>query len=126
MSPPEGTAVTHYLISVYPYGSAAVSVETQNAPRMTQIGAFNDEIIASGNFVFAGGLLGPAAATVVKATHGAVTMTDGPFVETHEALGGFWVIEAADLDEALAIAARATIACGAPLEVRPFDGIVDA
>ena len=62
----------------------------------------------------------PTTATVVRENAGEVLLTDGPFVETKEQLGGFWVIEAADLDAALAWARKATVACQAPVEVRPF------
>ena len=57
---------------------------------------------------------------MVRENAGEVLLTDGPFVETKEQLGGFWVIEAADLDAALAWARKATVACQAPVEVRPF------
>jgi hypothetical protein len=70
--------------------------------------------------VFGGGLEAPDTATVVASRDGQVTMTDGPYLETKEALGGFWVIEVPDLDKALEIAGRAAAACQAPVEVRPF------
>ena len=73
-----------------------------------------------GQWVFAGGLLPPDTATVVRAAGGKVVTTDGPFAETKEQIGGFWVIKAADLDAALAIAARGSQPCGGPVEVRPF------
>ena len=62
----------------------------------------------------------PTSATVVRVQDGEVLTTDGPFAETKEQLGGFWVIEAPDLDAALALAAKASAACMAPVEVRPF------
>jgi hypothetical protein len=70
--------------------------------------------------VFAGGLHPASTATVVRQDGGEVLLTDGPFPESKEQLGGFWVIEAADLDAALAWARKATVACAAPVEVRPF------
>ncbi len=70
--------------------------------------------------MFAGGLHPASTATVVRVQDGEVVTTDGPFLETKEHLGGFWVIEAADLDAALDWAAKATVACQAPIEVRPF------
>jgi hypothetical protein len=70
--------------------------------------------------VFAGGLHPATTATVVQSRDGEVVTTDGPFAEAKEQLGGFWVIEAPDLDAALAWAAKATVACRAPVEVRPF------
>jgi hypothetical protein len=70
--------------------------------------------------VFAGGLHPPSTATVVRAQDGKVVTTDGPYTETKEQMGGFWVIKAADLDGALDWAAKGAAACGAPVEVRPF------
>jgi hypothetical protein len=74
----------------------------------------------AGAWVFGGGLHPAETATVVKVSDGEVVTTDGPFAETKEQLGGFWVIKATDLDEALAWAAKATRACRGPVEVRPF------
>jgi hypothetical protein len=82
--------------------------------------AFNDEIMASGAFVFAGGLQPPSSAPVVHSNDGTVTMTHGPYTETNEQLGGFWVIEAPDLDAALALATQGSEACRLAVEVRPF------
>ena len=87
---------------------------------------FNRELQESGAWVFAGGLLPPDTATVVRAAGGKVAMTDGPFAETKEQLGGFWVIEVPDLDAALEIAARGSEACRNPVEVRPFQDLPDA
>src|SRR4051794_4458213 len=78
------------------------------------VDVFNQKIMANGNWVFGGGLAAPSTATVVKVVDGEVLMTDGPFAESKEQLGGFWIIEAPDLDAALALAAEATVACGAP------------
>ena len=85
-------------------------------------GAFNEELMAAGAWVFAGGLYSKSSATVVRASDGDVSMTDGPYAESKEQMGGFWVIKAADLDAALEWAGKATVACGAPVEVRPFHG----
>jgi hypothetical protein len=85
------------------------------------VDVFNSEIQASGHWVFGGGLHPANTATVVRSGDtGDVITTDGPFAETKEQLGGFWIVKCADLDEALALAARATVACQAPVEVRPF------
>jgi hypothetical protein len=84
------------------------------------VAKLNEELKASGAWVFAGGLYPPDTATVVRAQSGDVLVTDGPFAETKEQIGGFWVLKAEDLDAALALAARASAACGAPVEVRPF------
>lgn len=84
------------------------------------VDAFNETVRAAGAWVFAGGLQPPSSATVVRVESGKVVTTDGPFSESKEHLGGFWVIEAADLDAALDWSAKASTACRAPVEVRPF------
>lgn len=89
-------------------------------PVNERVAALNSEIQAAGAWVFAGGLHPPSTATVVRVQDGEVLMTDGPFAEGKEHIGGFWVIKAEDLDAALAWAAKATRACAAPVEVRPF------
>jgi hypothetical protein len=80
----------------------------------------NQEMRAKGVWVFGGGLTDPSDATVVRVEGGRPMLTDGPFVETKEQLGGFWVIRAEDLDGALDWAKKATVACRGPVEVRPF------
>jgi hypothetical protein len=70
--------------------------------------------------VFAGGLAAPSAATVIDNRGGEVLVTDGPFVESKEYLAGLWILEAADLDVALRLAAEGSAACHRKLEVRPF------
>ena len=87
---------------------------------MQDVAALNDELQAAGTWVFAGGLHPSSTATVVRADGGEVLITDGPFAEGKEHVGGFWVIKAADLDAALEWARKATLACTAPVEVRPF------
>ncbi|MEA2843705.1 MAG: hypothetical protein QOJ69_1376 [Actinomycetota bacterium] len=84
------------------------------------VDAFNDEVRSQGAWVFAGGLHPADTATVVRVKDGDVLTTDGPFAETKEQLGGFWVIKAADLDAALAWAAKGAEACRGAVEVRPF------
>ena len=83
-------------------------------------GAFNDRLQEAGAWVFAGGLHPRSTATVVRVSDGETLITDGPFAEGKEYIGGFWVIEAADLDAALDWAAGGAEACGQPVEVRPF------
>ena len=112
--------MTQYLLSVH-----MVEGEPEPAPEVIErmykdVDAVNEEIKAAGAWVFAGGLHPANTATVVRVENGEVLTTDGPFAETKEQLGGFWVIEASDLDAALAWAAKATKACQAPVEVRPF------
>lgn len=83
-------------------------------------GAFNDRLKREGRLVFADGLEQATTATTVDGQGERPTFTDGPYLETKEHLGGFWVIEAADLDEALALAAEGSKACRGSVEVRPF------
>ncbi|WP_250038309.1 YciI family protein [Paractinoplanes maris] len=89
---------------------------------MVAIHAFNKQLQADGHWVFAGGLASPATATVVDGRDGPPVFTDGPYLESKEFMAGFWVIEAADLDVALRIAAGASKACNRRLEIRPFLG----
>ena len=113
--------MTQYLLSVWhsPRNPVPQDPETmQKAFR--QVDAFNDELQASGSWVFAGGLHDPSSATVVTAGDGDPVITDGPFAETKEQLGGFWVIDVPDLDAALAWATKGSAACMGPVEVRPF------
>jgi hypothetical protein len=88
---------------------------------MAAINVFNDRLQAEGHWVFAGGLASPSTATVIDNRGGGEAMfTDGPFLESKEYLAGFWIIEAADLDVALKLAAEGSKACNRKVEVRPF------
>jgi len=112
--------MTQYLLSVY-----GVEGQPEPAPELLaqmykDVDIFNAELQAEGAWVFGGGLHPPTTATVVRYQDGDVLTVDGPFAETKEQLGGFWIVNAADLDEALALAGRASRACAAPVEVRPF------
>jgi hypothetical protein len=112
-----------YMLSVWHDDDYAVDFSTPDAQRqVAQVNAFNDELQEAGAWVFAGGLRPASSATVVRADGGGVSMTDGPYAETKEQMGGFWVIEAADLDAALKLAGKATAACERPVEVRPLEG----
>jgi len=85
------------------------------------ISALNKEMIAAGVRIFAGGLSSANSAKSLRAQpDGEVLLTDGPYLETKEHVGGFWLLEAADLDEALAWGRKAAVACRAPVEVRAF------
>ena len=86
-------------------------------------GAFNDKLQADGYWDFAGGLQPPATATVVDGQGETPVMTDGPYLESKELIGGFWVIDAPDLDVALKLAADGSKACRGKVEVRPFQGL---
>lgn len=83
-------------------------------------GAFNEMLEREGHFVFADGLEPATTATTVDGRGERPIVTDGPYLETKEHLGGFWVIEAADLDQALDLAAKGSRACRGKVEVRPF------
>ena len=89
-------------------------------PESSTLDAFNDRLVAEGYWVFAGGLAAPSTATVIDNRGGEALFTDGPFVESKEYVGGLWIIEAADLDVALRVAAEGSKACDRRVEVRPF------
>jgi hypothetical protein len=109
-----------YLLAVHMVEGQPLPPEDEMQRAYKQVDAFNAELQSAGAWVFAGGLHPPTTATVVRAQGGQVVTTDGPFAETKEQLGGFWVIKAADLDAALEWAAKGSAACGGPVEVRPF------
>jgi hypothetical protein len=90
-----------------------------------QIGLLEAELKSSGAWVFSGRLHDADTATVVRVTDGELLTTDGPFVEAREHLGGFYIINADDLDAALGWAAKVTRCIGEPIEVRPFAGTSD-
>lgn len=116
--------MTQYLLSVYGDEAANAATAPEDMERMyAQVGAFNAEVQGAGAWVFAGGLHPSSTATVVRATGGEVVTTDGPYVETKEVLGGFWIIEVPDLDAALEWARKGSAACEGPVEVRPFQGV---
>ena len=87
--------------------------------QMARTSELNAEMERAGAWVFVAGLRPASSATVVRAAGGDISMTDGPYAETKEQMGGLWVIEAPDLDAALAWAAKAAAACERPIEVRP-------
>ena len=108
-----------YLVAVqHPanFDSSTVTEET-----MRDISALNREMIAAGVRLFAGGLQSETKTKSLRAQpNGQVLITDGPFLEAKEYVGGFWILEVADLNEALAWARKAVVACRTPVEVRPF------
>ena len=108
-----------YLLSVYHAEDSLPEPEAQDKI-MADVDALNAELQQAGAWVFAGGLYPSSTATVVRAEGGDILITDGPFVEGKEHVGGFWVIKAPDLDAALQWARKATRACRVPIEVRPF------
>ena len=113
--------MTNYMLSVHMVDGEAPPSEAEMQQAFQDVDALNAEIQAAGKWVFGGGLHPADTATVVKVGDtGDVLTTDGPFSEAKEHIGGFWVISADDLDEALAWASKATIACRGAVEVRPF------
>ncbi|MBC8092111.1 MAG: hypothetical protein H7Y15_09285 [Pseudonocardia sp.] len=113
----------HYLLGVQFDESVPPPTDADRDASFARVGVVHVEMKAKGIWVFAGGLLPSDSATVVRVRNGTTAMTDGPFAETKEQLGGFWVIEVDDLDAALVWAEKAAEACGCPIEVRPFDGL---
>jgi hypothetical protein len=120
--PKEAPTMAQYLFSTY-------SVEGGGRPEMTEeemqqgwqkILVLEQEMKSVNALVFSGRLLEPETATVVSVSDGELMTTDGPFAESKEHLGGFYIIDAPDLDAALAGAAKTTEAIGHPIEVRPF------
>ena len=112
--------MSQYLLTVYYEEDASEPSEEDTAKAYADVDVLNEKIKEAGAWVFAGGLHTPDTATVVRSDNGEVITTDGPFPEAKEQIGGFWVIEAADMDQALDWAAQATVACQAPVEIRPF------
>ena len=123
--------MTQYLLSVHhspeeynassKYGAYADEAEMQAA--MAATGAFNEQLMNDGVWVFAGGLMPPESTTTVDGRGDETIITDGPFAESKEYLGGFWVIDVPDLDAALKLAAQGSRACGQRVQVRPFQSV---
>lgn len=116
--------MAQYLLSVFGPGEMS---EFGNYPdketmvkAMADTGAFNERLQAGGHFVYAGGLASATTATVVDGRGDPPVFTDGPYLESKEYIGGFWVIEATDLDQALVLAVEGSKACQGRVEVRPF------
>src|SRR6476620_1126334 len=109
-----------YLLSVHMVEGEEPPSPEEMRKAFDDVSALNEAMQTQGAWVVAGGLHPANTATVVREQNGEVLTTDGPFAESKEQLGGFWVIKAPDLDAALAWAAKATVACRGPVEVRPF------
>jgi hypothetical protein len=116
----EEWTMTQYMLSVWHTPDEVFPEGDELQARFDAVDKFNQEVQAAGIWVFGGGLEAPSSATVVRGHTGDVSMTDGPFAEAKEQIGGFWIIEAPDLDAALDWARRGSEACGGPVEVRPF------
>jgi hypothetical protein len=94
---------------------------TETEAMIRDIDVLNDELVAAGARIFGGGLSAASSAKSLRVQPGGkVVITDGPYLETKEHVGGFWLLKAANLDEALAWGRKAVVACRAPVEVRPF------
>ncbi len=115
--------MTQYLLSVYdnPDNPTPTDEEIQAAYKAVDV--FNHKLQAEGVWIFAGGLHPVDTASVVRLVDGQTVTTDGPFIESKEHLGGFWVLDLPDLDAALAHAVEGSAACGNPVEVRPFQEV---
>jgi hypothetical protein len=119
--------MTLYMLSVH--SVASDTQEPMPAEEMQhswqEIQKIEAEMKSSGAWVFSGRLHDPDTATVVRVANGETLTTDGPFVEAKEHLGGFYIINATDLDNALALASKVTRVIGSPIEVRPFADFAD-
>ena len=108
-----------YLLSVYQPDGDPPAPEVLE-PIVRDLQALNEEMKAAGAWVFSAGLHGPSTATVLRPRDGEVLMTDGPFTDGKEHLGGFTIVQADDLDAALGWGRRLAAATTLPIEVRPF------
>ena len=109
----------HYLVAVQHPENYDPSLEGEAMIR--DIGALNQEMDAAGARFFAGGLESPSHAKALrKHSDGNVSITDGPYLEAKEYIGGFWILDCADMDEALEWGRKAVVACRVPVEVRAF------
>lgn len=114
--------MTQYLISVNHIGPYPDPTTPEAQAMFEATGKFNQKLMDAGQWVFAGGLEPLDTSTRVDGRGDEVVVTDGAFAESKEYMGGFWVIEAGDLDEALKLAAEGSKACGQAVVVRPFQG----
>ena len=110
-----------YLLSVHGTGSSPERMTDEERRRgFAQVAALEAEMTCANALVFSGRLSDPAAARVVRPSRAKVRMTDGPYAETKEQLGGFYIVDAPNLETALEWASKVTLAIRTPIEVRPF------
>jgi hypothetical protein len=109
-----------YLLSVWSSEDDPTPSDEEMQQMFAAVATFNEEVQAEGAWVFAGGLHPASTATVVDGRGSDAVTTDGPYVESKEHMGGFWVLEAPDLDAAIDLARRGSAACKGKVEVRPF------
>jgi hypothetical protein len=113
--------VTQYLLAIYPYRDTVLS-EEEFRQTCEDVGVLVDKLTASGGtFVFGGGLNSLLGSTVLRSVDGKIVTTDGPFAETKEQLGGFWIIEVDDIDAAREWGAQLALACRHTVEVATFE-----
>lgn len=112
--------MTRYMLSMCYEPDATPPSPAELDTIMTEIGAIQHDLQAQGSWVFGGGLHGPDSATVIRSRDGSAVMTDGPFIDAKEVIGGVTIIDVTDLDAALGWAERTSRAAGCPVEVRPF------
>lgn len=114
--------MAQYLLSVHTAEGAPQPAMTDEEARRgyEAVAELEAEMTSAGALLFSGRLTDPASARVVRAKDGTVMTTDGPFVEVKESIGGFYIIEANDLDAAVTWAAKTSSAIDMPIEVRPF------
>ena len=115
--------MTRYLFSViHDYvNNPPIADPVKDAEMFARVGAFNESI--KEKILLMGGLHAPDSATTCAVTNGKPVATDGPYTESKEIIGGLWIIEAASHNEAVELGKRATVACGVPVEIRPFHEI---
>ena len=115
--------MAEYLLAVYGVeGQDNYTSDDDMQKAFTQVEAFNQKLQTAGAWVFGGGLHPADTASTVRTDSGQRVVTDGPYSEAKEQIGGFWVVNAPDLDAALDLADEASRACMQPVEVRPFQG----
>jgi hypothetical protein len=119
--------MSRYLLSVHSVEGEARDLMTHEEMQQfySRVGLLEEEMKSAGVWLFGGALHEPDTATVVRMSGGEVLTSDGPFAESKEHLGGFYIIEAADLDAALGWASKVTAAIKVPIEVRPFAAFAD-
>ncbi len=114
--------MSHYLLSVHTSADAPPAHMSDDVMRdyAARIDALEAEMREASALVFSGRLNGPDTASVIRARNGTVVATDGPFLESKEAIGGFYIIEAPSPDEAKEWATKTAAVVGMPIELRPF------
>ena len=112
--------MNQYMLSVHGSDDDPMPSDDVMQQMFKDVDAFNQKLMAEGAWVFGCGLHPASTATVVRNEAGEVLLTDGPFIEGKEHLGGYWVIKAPDLDAAVKWAAEGSAACQGPVEVRPL------